>query len=144
MIIDMSNGFHFRPERGGSRWRGDYLEETPGYKTEFENLIHRENSYLTADRAPMFESLAAIPRAWAGLYEMTPDHHAILEPVAEAPGFFCRERFQRSRRDARTGQAQEEFLSDLILHGSTNLIDASGLDLECFAEGRVIEETAML
>src|SRR5581483_6037214 len=37
---------------------------------------------LAAGFVPCFENLPVNPkRAWAGLYEMTPDHHCILGPV---------------------------------------------------------------
>jgi len=143
MIIDMSNGFHFRPEARGFLLAWNDPEETPGYKTEFESSFIEKILTRAADRVPMFENLAVNPkRAWAGLYEMTPDHHAILGPVAEVPGFFLANGF--SGHGVMHAPATGRILSDLILHGSTNLIDASGLDLERFAEGRMIEETAML
>jgi glycine/D-amino acid oxidase-like deaminating enzyme len=40
--------------------------------------------------------------------------------------------------------ATGKILSDLILTGRTNLIDASLLSPSRFAEGRMIEETAVL
>jgi glycine/D-amino acid oxidase-like deaminating enzyme len=40
--------------------------------------------------------------------------------------------------------ATGKILSDLILTGKTDLIDASLLDLSRFAEGRTIHETAVL
>jgi sarcosine oxidase subunit beta len=91
----------------------------------------------------MFENLAVNPkRAWAGLYEMTPDHHPILGPVSEVPGFFLANGF--SGHGVMHAPATGKILSDLILHGKANLIDASLLNLARFAEGRMIEETAVL
>ena len=40
--------------------------------------------------------------------------------------------------------ATGKILADLILKGSTDLIDAKLLDLARFAEGRAIHETAVL
>ena len=68
-----------------------------------------------ADRVPVFENLAVNPkRAWAGLYEMTPDHHPILGPVPEVPGFFCANGF--SGHGVMHAPATGKILSDLILH----------------------------
>jgi sarcosine oxidase subunit beta len=79
MIIDMSNGFHFRPEGLGFLLAWNDPEETPGYKTDFEPAFIEKILTRAADRVPVFENLAVNPkRAWAGLYEMTPDHHPIL------------------------------------------------------------------
>jgi hypothetical protein len=40
--------------------------------------------------------------------------------------------------------ATGKILADLVLHGRTNLIDATLLNLRRFAEGREIHETAVL
>jgi glycine/D-amino acid oxidase-like deaminating enzyme len=40
--------------------------------------------------------------------------------------------------------ATGKILADLILHGRTDLINATVLNLARFAEGRMIEETAVL
>jgi sarcosine oxidase subunit beta len=90
MIIDMSNGFHFRPEARGFLLAWNDPEETPGYKTDFEPSFIEKILTRAADRVPVFENLAVNPkRAWAGLYEMTPDHHPILGEAPGVPGFFC-------------------------------------------------------
>ena len=48
-----------------------------GLQDEFRSDVHREDAERAADRVPCFENLAVNPkRAWAGLYEMSPDHHA--------------------------------------------------------------------
>ena len=89
MIIDMSNGFHFRPESLGFLLAWNDPEETPGFKTDFESTFIEKILMRAADRVPIFENLAVNPkRAWAGLYEMTPDHHPILGEVPGVPGFF--------------------------------------------------------
>jgi sarcosine oxidase subunit beta len=143
MIIDMSNGFHFRPEALGFLLAWNDPEETPGYKTDFEPTFIEKILTRAADRVPVFENLAVNPkRAWAGLYEMTPDHHPILGEVPEVPGFFCANGF--SGHGVMHAPATGKILSDLVLQGKTSLIDAKLLDLARFAEGRTIHETAVL
>jgi len=143
MIIDMSNGFHFRPEARGFLLAWNDPEESPGYKTDFEPSFIEKILTRAADRVPVFENLAVNPkRAWAGLYEMTPDHHPILGEVPEVPGFFCANGF--SGHGVMHAPATGKILADLILNGETDLIDASLLDLARFAEGRTIHETAIL
>jgi sarcosine oxidase subunit beta len=143
MIIDMSNGFHFRPEGLGFLLAWNDPEEPPGYKTDFDPNFIEKILTRAADRVPIFENLAVNPkRAWAGLYEMTLDHHPILGPVPEVPGFFLANGF--SGHGVMHAPATGKILSDLILHGTTDLIDASVLSLARFAEGRMIEETAVL
>ncbi len=143
MIIDMSNGFHFRPEARGFLLAWNDPEETPGYKTDFEPSFIEKILTRAADRVPAFENLAVNPkRAWAGLYEMTPDHHPILGEVPAVPGFYCANGF--SGHGVMHAPATGKILADLILHGTTDLVDAHLLDLARFAEGRSIHETAVL
>jgi sarcosine oxidase subunit beta len=143
MIIDMSNGFHFRPEALGFLLAWNDPDETPGYKTDFDPAFIEKILIRAADRVPAFENLAVNPkRAWAGLYEMTPDHHPILGEVPGVPGFFLANGF--SGHGVMHAPATGKILSDLILTGKTDLIDASLLSLSRFAEGRMIEETAVL
>ncbi len=143
MIIDMSNGFHFRPEGLGFLLAWNDPEETPGYKTDFDPAFIEKILTQAADRVPVFENLAVNPkRAWAGLYEMTPDHHPILGPAPGLPGFFLANGF--SGHGVMHAPATGKILSDLILTGKTDLVDASLLALSRFAEGRMIEETAVL
>jgi sarcosine oxidase, subunit beta len=143
MIIDMSNGFHFRPESLGFLLAWNDPEETPGEKMDFEPAFIEKILTRAAERVPCFENLAVNPkRAWAGLYEMTPDHHPILGEVAGVPGFFCANGF--SGHGVMHAPATGKILSDLILTGKTELIDASLLNYSRFAEGRMIHETAVL
>ncbi len=143
MIIDMSNGFHFRPEGRGFLLAWNDPEETPGYKTDFEPAFIEKILTRAADRVPVFENLAVNPkRAWAGLYEMTPDHHPILGESPDVPGFFFANGF--SGHGVMHSPATGRILSDLILTGKTDLIDASLLNISRFAEGRMIHETAVL
>jgi sarcosine oxidase subunit beta len=143
MIIDMSNGFHFRPEGRGFLLAWNDPEETLGYKTEFEPSFIEKILTRAVDRVPVFENLAVNPkRAWAGLYEMTPDHHPILGESPQVPGFFFANGF--SGHGVMHSPATGKILSDLILTGKTDLIDASLLNFSRFAEGRMIHETAVL
>ncbi len=143
MIIDMSNGFHFRPESRGFLLAWNDPEETPGFKTEFEPTFIEKILTRAADRVPVFENVAVNPkRAWAGLYEMTPDHHPILGESPEVPGFFFANGF--SGHGVMHAPATGKILSDLILTGKTELIDATLLNFARFAEGRAIHETAVL
>jgi len=143
MIVDMSTGFHFRPEGRGFLFAWNDPEETPGYKTDFDPSFIEKILTRAADRVPVFETVEVNPkRAWAGLYEMTPDHHPILGESPEVPGFFFANGF--SGHGVMHSPATGKILSDLILTGKTDLIEASLLNFSRFAEGRMIHETAVL
>src|SRR5215475_110177 len=144
MVIDMSNGFHFRPEGRGFLLAWNDPEETPGYKTDFEPSFIEKILTHAANRVPAFENLPINPkRAWAGLYEMTPDHHCILGPVAAVPGFFLANGF--SGHGVMHSPATGKILADLILQGKTSVVnDVTVLSLERFARGELLHETAVL
>lgn len=143
MTIDMSNGFHFRPESLGFLLAWNDPTETPGFKTEFEPTFIEKILERAANRVPVFENVAVNPKkAWAGMYEMTPDHHPILGPVPEVQGFFCANGF--SGHGVMHAPATGKVLADLVLRGDTELIDWKLLNLGRFAEGREIHETAVL
>jgi sarcosine oxidase subunit beta len=144
MVIDMSTGFHFRPEGRGFLLAWNDPEETPGYKTDFEPSFIEKILMHAADRVPAFENLPVNPkRAWAGLYEMTPDHHCILGPVEAMPGFFVANGF--SGHGVMHSPATGKILADLILQGKTNVVDDVGvLSFERFARCELLHETAVL
>ncbi|MCA1630034.1 MAG: FAD-binding oxidoreductase, partial [Acidobacteria bacterium] len=78
MVIDMSTGFHFRREGRGILLAWNDPAETPGFKTEFDASFVEKILTRAASRVPVLaEAQVNARRAWAGLYEMTPDHHAI-------------------------------------------------------------------
>jgi len=142
MIVDMSNGFHFRPEARGFLLAWNDPVETPGFKTDFDPAFVEKILTRAADRVPCFANLPVNPqRAWAGLYEMTPDHHPVLGE-STVPGFFLANGF--SGHGVMHAPATGKILSDLILTGKTDLIDAALLNLSRFAEGKLIHETAVL
>lgn len=143
MVIDMSNGFHFRPEARGLLMAWNDPEETPGFKTGFDPAFVEKILTRAVDRVPVFEALEVNPkRAWAGLYDMSPDHHAILGADPEAPWLYYAVGF--SGHGVMHSPATGKIVADLVAPGGTDLIDAEVLSVRRFAEGRAIEETAVL
>lgn len=143
MVVDMSTGFHFRPEGLGLLLAWNDPEEKPGYRTNFDRGFIEKILTRAVDRVPVFEELEVNPsRAWAGLYEMTPDHHPVLGAAPGVRGLYFANGF--SGHGVMHSPATGKILADLILKGTTDLIDAKLLDYARFAEGRLIEETAVL
>jgi sarcosine oxidase, subunit beta len=143
MMIDMSTGWHFRQEGLGvlMAWAGS--DQQPGFRTDFDPAFIEQILIHAADRVPDFANLAVNPRrCWAGLYTMSPDHHAILGPAPEVRGFYFANGF--SGHGVMHSPATGRILADLIVHGDTDVIDAQTLNIQRFAEGRAIEETAIL
>lgn len=143
MVIDMSNGFHFRREGQGILLAWNDPAETAGFKTEFDASFIEKILTRAADRVPCLVDAEVNPRrAWAGLYEMTPDHHAIIGPAPSVAGLYFVNGF--SGHGVMHSPASGRITADLILRGRSDLVDASLLGVERFAAGRLLEETAVL
>ena len=143
MVIDMSTGFHFRREGKGILLAWNDPDETPGFKTDFDTSFVEKILTHAAARVPVLAEAGVNPRrAWAGLYEMTPDHHAIIGPAANVKGLYFVNGF--SGHGVMHSPASGRVAADLILQGRSELIDAQQLSVERFAAGRLLEETAVL
>ncbi|MCI0524540.1 MAG: FAD-binding oxidoreductase [Acidobacteria bacterium] len=142
MVIDMSNGFHFRREGEAilMAWPDD--EETYGFKTAFTHEFLEKILTRAVDRVPQFADLPVNPKqCWAGMYEVSPDHHAIIGEAPGVKGLFFANGF--SGHGVMHSPASGRITSDLIL-GKPSFVDPSPLGVERFAEGRLLEETAVL
>jgi sarcosine oxidase subunit beta len=144
MVIDMTNGFHFRPESRGFLLAWNDPEETPGYKFDFDPEFIEKVLTRAADRVPCFENLAVNPkRAWAGLYEMSPDHHGIIGEFPQLPGFYAANGF--SGHGVMHAPATGKIVADLITDGRTKAVDnVSVLSPSRFKSGELLHETAVL
>jgi len=143
MVIDMSTGFHFRREGKGILLAWNDPDETPGFKTEFDSTFVEKILTHAASRVPCLAEAEVNPRrAWAGLYEMTPDHHAIIGPAPNVRELYFVNGF--SGHGVMHSPASGRVTADLIMQGHSDLIDASQLSVERFKEGKLLEETAVL
>ncbi|HYR74500.1 MAG TPA: FAD-dependent oxidoreductase [Pyrinomonadaceae bacterium] len=143
MVIDMSTGFHFRREGKGILLAWNDPEETPGFKTDFDSSFVEKILTHAASRVPVLAEAEVNPRrAWAGLYEMTPDHHAIIGPAPNVEGLYFVNGF--SGHGVMHSPASGRITADLILQGHSDLIDTTQLSVERFEQGKLLEETAVL
>lgn len=143
MVVDMGTGFHFRPEGQGVLMAWNDPAEQPGFKSGVEPGFVEKILEHAAFRVPALGHVAVNPkRAWAGLYEVSPDHHAILGEAPGVPGFFLANGF--SGHGVMHAPATGQILADLILQGKTGVIDKTLLALDRFARGRAFAETAVL
>jgi len=150
MVIDMSNGFHFRPEaRDVGTTPGVLLAwpddaETPGFKTDFDPSFTKKVFERARKRVPSLVAGATLNanRCRAGLYEMTPDHHAIIGESPGVGGLFLANGF--SGHGVMHSPATGRILAELILDGRASLLDVSALSPERFATGQLLSETSVL
>lgn len=148
MVIDMSDGFHFRPDpREGLTpglligWPGPE-EVPPGFETEFDSEFADRALRRARERLTCLDGAELdLSRSRAGLYEMTPDHHAILCEAPGIPGLFLANGF--SGHGVMHSPATGRLISELILEGEARLFDITSLRLERFAAGSTQSETML-
>lgn len=130
MTIDFGTSFYFHPEGPGLLMGMSDPEE------EFGFHLSRTDSWLprlgaaVSRRAPALSEVG-IAHGWAGLYEVTPDHNAVVGEAAGVSRFLYATGF--SGHGFLQGPAIGEVLRDLVLRREP-VVDVSALDVRRFAE----------
>jgi sarcosine oxidase subunit beta len=153
MVIDIGSGFHFRPARDfvDPAANADNTEvlfaypdpdETNSFDTNFDEAFIEKVYARARHRAPfLFETVPVREKCRAGLYENTPDHHAILGGC-ETKGLYFANGF--SGHGVMHSPASGRALSEIILDGGAGFLDVSCLRFERFAKGELLHETAFI
>jgi sarcosine oxidase subunit beta len=82
MVIEAETGFHFRRRADCLRIAMPDAEPRWGFEETVDESVFKDRRKRLAHRYPAAAG-AGIARAWAGLYDMTPDAHPIIGPVAD-------------------------------------------------------------
>jgi len=136
MTVDFQTSLYFHPEGDGVLIGMSDREEPPGFVTDV-NWDFLEKMFAQAARRAPALSAAGVKTAWAGLYEVTPDHQAILGPIPELEGFWCAAGF--SGHGFMQAPAGALFLAQLLLD-HTSEVDISSFAFERFARGSLVKE----
>jgi len=136
MTVDFQTSLYFHPEGDGVLIGMSDRIEGPGYATDVNWNFLEKMFEQAARRAPALAG-AGIKTAWAGLYETTPDHQAILGPVPEIEGFWCAAGF--SGHGFMQAPAAALLLSQLLLDQRSD-IDITPFAFTRFARGSLVHE----
>jgi sarcosine oxidase subunit beta len=144
MTLWCGDGFHFR-ERDGRILIG---WPTPGLPSApFDASV--EDATLDGIDARKREKIAVardIPldraAAWAGLYEMSPDRHAILGPAPDCENFYFIN--GSSGHGVMHAPALGALLAEIIAEGRALSLDVTALAPERFASGRALPASEVL
>jgi sarcosine oxidase subunit beta len=136
MTVDFQTSLYFHPEGDGVLIGMSDREEAPGFGTDVNWEFMEKMFAQAARRAPALAG-AGVKTAWAGLYEVTPDHQAILGPVRELEGFWCAAGF--SGHGFMQAPAAALLLTQLLLDQKSE-IDLSSFAFERFARGALVKE----
>jgi sarcosine oxidase, subunit beta len=138
MVIEAETGFHFRrrdeclriamPD-AEPRWGVDETVDESVFPDRLDRLAHR---YPAA-------AGTSVARAWAGLYDMTPDAHPIIGPIADGVYAACGFSGHGFMQSPAVGRA----VAEELLQGESAL-DLSPYRLERFSSGITFPEHLVL
>lgn len=134
--IDFSTAYYFHSEGGGLLFGAPEVADSWGFAARQDPRWLEQLAELMDRRTPALGDVQ-LRRGWAGLYEVTPDHNALIGASDEVEGFFYATGF--SGHGFLQGPAVGEVMADLFL-GRTPVIDVSGLSLDRFSRGDVRTE----
>ena len=138
MTVEAESGFHFR--RRGERFVLAMADAEPrwGWDEAVDASVFGDRLARLAHRFPPAAGVR-IEEAWAGLYDMTPDAHPIVGPVADGVYAAC----GFSGHGFMQAPAVGEAVAEELLEGGSSL-DLSPYRLERFAHGAPFPETLVL
>ena len=138
MTIEAESGFHFR--RRGDRLVLAMVDPEPrwGFEESVDESVFDDRLRRLAHRYPPAAE-CEIARAWAGLYDMTPDAHPIIGWVAEGVYAACGFSGHGFMQSPAVGAAAA---AELL--GEEPAFDLSPYRLERFAADAVFPETLVL
>jgi sarcosine oxidase, subunit beta len=131
MTIDFETSFYFHREGPGLLLGMSHDRDPATFSLETSDDWVPSLLEVAERRAPRVAA-AGIKGGWAGLYEMSPDHNAMIGESTALPGFFYAAGF--SGHGFLQGPAVGEILRDLYLRREP-FVDVSPLSAERFAAG---------
>jgi sarcosine oxidase, subunit beta len=138
MVLEAETGFHFR--RAGEALRLA-MSEAAARWTDREEVDEALVEDWRARVAHRYPAAAGVPvaRAWAGLYDMTPDAHPIIGWVGDGVYAACGFSGHGFMQSPAVGKAVAEELLD-----GESSVDLSPYRLERFEDGAVFPEELVL
>ncbi len=143
MTIDADSGVLIRRE--GERILIAYSnpDEPAGFDTAFDPAFGERIAVPLEERFPAVSNAGIdLRRSWAGLYEVTPDHHAVLGPAPGVPGFILANGF--SGHGVMHSPAAGRAVAEIIVRGRSESVDIAPLSIERFGRGELIHERMVL
>lgn len=140
MIVDMISGVYMHRESGGMLLGLANREEPPGFDTSINWDLLERVVEPAIHRLPALAE-AEVSNAWAGLYETTPDHNAVLGPPVGTEGLMLANGF--SGHGLMHAPAVGQLIAEWIVDGRPSL-DLHALRLERFVEHEAVSEANVI
>jgi sarcosine oxidase, subunit beta len=132
MTIDFASSFYFHREGPGLLMGMSLDDEPPGFNLGHDDAWIPRLAEVLARRAPPLAD-AGIAGGWAGLYEVTPDHNALIGEAARPTRLLYATGF--SGHGFLQGPAVGEVVRDLFL-GRRPPVDVGPLAVDRFQQAR--------
>ncbi|MGZ8571958.1 MAG: NAD(P)/FAD-dependent oxidoreductase, partial [Actinomycetota bacterium] len=143
MCVDLDTGVLARREAAGG-WVVAYSDpaDEPSRETTVDPRFLEELAGRVPNRFPFLADLPVDPaRCWAGSYPETPDHHAIVGPDPDVPGFL--ECVGFGGHGVMHAPAAGRAVAELVVHGRSDTFDLRPLRPSRFDEGDLVVEAAV-
>ncbi len=131
MTIDAASTFYLHREGPGVLFGMSYRDEEPGFRHDYSEDWLPDLMTAIERRCPALLDVGVAHR-WSGLYEVTPDHNALIGEAGEVSRFLYATGF--SGHGFLQGPAVGEVIRDLYLHRDP-VIDVSPLAADRFGAG---------
>jgi sarcosine oxidase subunit beta len=135
MIVDMRSGVYMHRESGGMLLGYANPEEPAGFDTAVNWDLLERVVEPAMHRLPALET-AEVSNAWAGLYETSPDHNALLGPPAGIEGLMLANGF--SGHGLMHAPAVGQLIAEWVVEGRPSI------DLHDLRPGRFAERAALV
>jgi sarcosine oxidase subunit beta len=140
MIVDGPSGVYMHRESGGMLLGYANPEEPAAFDTSVNWGLLERIVEPAMHRVPALEA-AQVSNGWAGLYETTPDHNAVLGPPQGVEGLMLANGF--SGHGFMHAPAVGQLLAEWIVEGRPS-IDLTPLRLERFGDRRAAGEANVI
>ncbi|MFI5372266.1 MAG: NAD(P)/FAD-dependent oxidoreductase [Candidatus Eisenbacteria bacterium] len=140
MIVDMLSGVYMHRESGGMLLGLANRDEPAGFNTSVDWGFLPTVVEGAVHRLPALEE-AEVSNGWAGLYETTPDHNAVIGWAPGVGGLMLANGFSGHGFMQAPGVGQ--LVAEWLVHGKPSL-DLTSLRLERFSEQATVIEANVI
>ena len=140
LLVDWGNGVYMHKESGGMLIGESDLDEPSSFNQTVDWDFLARVSGHAIHRVPRLETAEATMGV-AGLYEVSPDHNAILGHVPELENFVCANGF--SGHGMQHAPAVGLALAELVTEGFSKTVDLDPYAIERFRSGTEVEHNVI-
>ncbi len=137
LTIDIHTGFYFRPDTGNTVLMGWADPTEPSFEGEVDWEWKMKVVEMAIHRVPVLAE-AKLRDGWWGLYDTTPDHHAVIDRLDPWENLFMAAGF--SGHGAMHSPATGRLMAEWLVFGEPKSLDISPLTYQRFARGELIHE----